>query len=54
MDIVKTAALLIITLLVVPLFSYFFGVPLDALSRKALELLLQVMAVAIASSFVVG
>jgi len=54
MNIVKTAILLIITLLVVPLFTYFFGVPLDDLSSKALELLLQVMAVAITYSFVVG
>lgn len=54
MNIVKTATLLIITLLVVPLFTYFFGVPLDDLSSKALELLLQVMAVAVAYSFVVG
>ena len=54
MNIIKTALLLIITLVIVPVFSYYFGTPLNPLSAKALNTVTMIMAVAIAYSFVVG
>ena len=38
MNIVRTALLLIITLVVVPVFSYFFGTPLNDISVEALTI----------------
>ena len=54
MNIIKTALLLIITLVIVPVFSYYFGTPLNPLSVKALNTVAIIMAVAIAYSFIVG
>jgi steroid 5-alpha reductase family enzyme len=54
MNIIKTALLLIITLVIVPVFSYYFGTPLNPLSVKALNTVTMIMAIAIAYSFVVG
>ncbi len=54
MNIVRTALLLIITLVVVPVFSYFFGTPLNEISIEALTSLSKICLVAIAYCFVVG
>ena len=54
MNIIRTSALLIITLIIVPVFSYFFGTPLNETSIKALNTLAIMMVIAIAYSFIVG
>lgn len=54
MNILKTALLLIVTLVVVPIFSYYFGVPLNDTSAEALSQLLMICMVSVVYSFVVG
>jgi len=54
MKIIQTASLLIITLIVVPIFSYFFGTALNEVSVNALNTLVKITAVAIAYCFIVG
>jgi steroid 5-alpha reductase family enzyme len=54
MKILSTAILLIITLLVVPIFSYFFGTSLGVLEREALHQVTLIMAIVAALCFVVG
>ncbi len=54
MNIIKTAILLIVTLVVVPVFSYFFGNPLNELSIEALTTVSKICLVAIAYCFIVG
>lgn len=54
MKIVRTALLLIITLVIVPVFSYFFGTPLNPIAVKALNTVAMITAAAIAYSFVIG
>jgi steroid 5-alpha reductase family enzyme len=54
MKIVTTAILLGVTLLAVPLFSYFFGTALGPLEWKALQTLMIIVAIVIAYSFIVG
>jgi steroid 5-alpha reductase family enzyme len=54
MKIISTAILLGITLLVVPVVSYFFGTPPDAHTWAAIHTLLIILGCAILYSFVVG
>jgi steroid 5-alpha reductase family enzyme len=54
MKIIRTALLLVITLIIVPVFSYFFGTPLNEISVKALNTLAIMTSVAIAYCFIVG
>ena len=54
MKILKTAILLIITLGVVPVFTYYFGTPLEGEVREAMGLLIKVTLGAIVYCFVVG
>lgn len=54
MKIIRTALLLVITLIIVPVFSYFFGTPLNEISVNALNTLAIMTAVAIAYCFIVG
>jgi steroid 5-alpha reductase family enzyme len=54
MKIITTALLLVITLLVVPVFSYFFGTPPGPMERHAIHTLIWVMVIAIAYSFLAG
>ena len=54
MKIITTAVLLIVTLLVVPVFSYFFATPLGELEWTALNSLITLCIIFIAYSFVVG
>ncbi len=54
MNIVRTALLLIITLIVVPVFSYYFGTPLNEISIEALRLLAKICLGAIIYCFVLG
>lgn len=54
MNILKTALLLIVTLVAVPLFSYFFGTPLNEISTDALQTMTYVLVGAIVYCFVVG
>ena len=54
MKIITTAILLIITLLIVPLFSYFFAIALGPREWAAIETLIQIAAVVVADSFVTG
>jgi steroid 5-alpha reductase family enzyme len=54
MKIITTAILLVITLLVVPIFSYFFGTAPGPFEWKAMHMLIIVMAVVIAYSFISG
>ncbi len=54
MKILNTAILLFVTLLVVPVFSYFFGTPPDAAGWAAIHALLIVLGVVVAYSFIVG
>ena len=54
MKIITTSLLLIITLLAVPLFSYFFGVTLGPVEWNALKMLMLIVAVVIAYTFIVG
>jgi steroid 5-alpha reductase family enzyme len=54
MKIITTALLLGVTLLVIPLFSYFFGTALGPVEREALTTVIVIAAIAAAYSFVVG
>jgi len=54
MNIIKTASLLIITLLVVPVISYFFGTPLGAVELQALKSVIYVALGVIIYCFVIG
>jgi steroid 5-alpha reductase family enzyme len=54
MKIITTALLLVITLLVVPVFSYFFGTPPGPMEWHAIHTLIWVMVIAIAYSFLAG
>ena len=54
MNILKTALLLVITLAVVPVFSYYFGTPLNEIAVKALTAMSYVTAGSIVYCFVVG
>ena len=54
MKIVSTAILLIVTLLVVPIFSYFFGTALGPLEMEALYMVIKITAVVAVLCFVVG
>jgi steroid 5-alpha reductase family enzyme len=54
MKIITTAILLVITLLVVPVFSYFFGTAPGPFEWKVLHTLIVVMVVVIAYSFIAG
>jgi steroid 5-alpha reductase family enzyme len=54
MNTLGTAALLILTLLVVPIVSYFFGTPLEAVDRTALQTLLWIFLAAWILCFVLG
>ena len=54
MNILKTALLLVITLAVVPIFSYYFGTPLNEIALSALTAMSYVTAGAIVYCFVVG
>jgi len=54
MKIITTAILLGVTMLVVPVFSYFFGTALGPLEWKALKTLIIVVSIVIAYSFIVG
>ncbi len=54
MKIITTAILLGVTLLVVPLFSYFFGTALGPSEWKALHTLIIIVSIAIAYSFIAG
>ena len=54
MNILRTALLLIITLIVVPVFSYYFGTPLNEISSEALILLVKICLGAIVYCFVIG
>ncbi len=54
MNIIRTAILLIITLVVVPVFSYYFGTPLNEVSIEALTLISKICLGAIIYCFVIG
>lgn len=54
MKILQTAILLIVTLLVVPVFTYFFGTPLGALEKESLQTLLFIAAGVSLYCFLVG
>lgn len=54
MNILRTALLLIVTLVVVPIFSYFFGTPLNAQSIEALSFISKICLIAIIYSFITG
>lgn len=54
MKIVSTAILLIITLLIVPIFSYYFGTPLSQLELNALYTVIKMTAAVAIYCFVVG
>jgi len=54
MKIITTALLLVITLLVVPVFSYFFGTPPGPVEWHAIHTLIAIMIIAIAYSFLAG
>jgi steroid 5-alpha reductase family enzyme len=54
MKILQTASLLIVTLVIVPIFSYFFGTPLNEVSIEALKTIATISAVSIAYCFIVG
>jgi steroid 5-alpha reductase family enzyme len=54
MKIIQTASLLIITLLVIPIFTYFFGTPLGEIEQQALNSVIVIAACAALYCFVVG
>jgi len=54
MNIIKTASILIITLLIVPIISYFYGTPLDTLQLKALKTVQYVLIGVVAYCFIIG
>ncbi len=54
MKIISTAIILMLTIIVVPLSSYFFGVSLGPVEWQALQILMIITAIVIAYTFVVG
>ena len=54
MNIIKVASLLIVTLLIVPVISYFFGTPLGDMERLALKSVMYVAFGVIAYCFIIG
>lgn len=54
MNVIKTASILIITLLVVPVISYFFGTPLGVVELQALKSVIYVALGVIIYCFVIG
>lgn len=54
MNILQTAVLLIFTLLIVPVFTWFFGIPLGETERAALHSVIWIAAIAVAYCFIVG
>jgi steroid 5-alpha reductase family enzyme len=54
MNILKTALLLLITLVIVPVFTYYFGTPLTDNAWMALQALIKICLVAVVYCFVVG
>lgn len=54
MKILQTALILIFTLLVVPIFTYFFGIPLGEKEWEILNVLIKICGVSIAYCFIVG
>lgn len=54
MNILQTAVLLIFTLLIVPVFTWFFGIPLGESERQALETVIWIAGAAVAYCFIVG
>ena len=54
MNILKTVALLIITLLVVPFFTYYFGTPLNDVEYQALQTVIYVTLGVISYCFIMG
>ena len=54
MKIISTAIILMLTIIVVPLSSYFFGVSLGPVEWQALQTLMIITAIVIAYTFVVG
>jgi len=54
MKIITTAVLLVITLFAIPVFSYFFDIAPGPAEWKALNILVLMMAVVIAYSFIAG
>ena len=54
MKILNTAILLFFTLLVVPIFTYYFGTPLNDLSWEALHKILWIGSIAASYCFIVG
>ena len=54
MNIIKVASLLIITLLIVPVFSYFFGTPLGELEWLTLKMVIYIASSVVAYCFVLG
>lgn len=54
MNIIKVASLLIVTLLIVPVISYFFGTPLGEMERLALKSVMYVAFGVIAYCFIIG
>lgn len=54
MKIIQTAGLLIITLLVVPVFTYYFGTPLGQNEKNALEAVIMIAGASVLYCFVLG
>ncbi|HNZ41794.1 MAG TPA: DUF1295 domain-containing protein [Bacteroidales bacterium] len=54
MKIISTAILLMLTIIVVPLSSYFFGISLGPVERQTLQTLMIITAIVIAYTFIVG
>jgi len=54
MNILQTAILLIFTLLIVPVFTWFFGIPLGETERAALHSVIWIAGIAVAYCFIVG
>lgn len=54
MKIIQTAIILIVTLLVVPVFTYFFGIPLGSIEREALKTVIIIAAAVAAYCFILG
>lgn len=54
MNILRTALLLLITLIVVPLFSYYFGTPLNDTATEAITVISKICIGAIIYCFIVG
>jgi steroid 5-alpha reductase family enzyme len=54
MKILNTAILLFITLLIIPIFTFYFGTPLTDFSKEALRTILLITLIAAAASFILG